>query len=107
MIREALQVHAADIAFANREGFGPIRSLVHVIPKLRIKFIGKLSCPNPLVVPHDLVDIRIDLRMEDEPHQVRRRSIWCSTCSKERPLEGFASSSASRRSASAMPSSAS
>jgi hypothetical protein len=54
MIREALQVHAADIAFANREGFGPIRSLVHVVPKLRIKFIGKLSCPNPLVVPHDL-----------------------------------------------------
>jgi hypothetical protein len=50
MIREALQVHAADIAFANREGFRPLPSLVHLMPKLGIKFIGKLWRLNPLVV---------------------------------------------------------
>jgi hypothetical protein len=27
-----------------------------------------LPCRNPLVISHDLVDIRKDLRMEDEAH---------------------------------------
>jgi hypothetical protein len=31
---------------------------------------------NPLIISHDLVDIRINLRMYDEAHQVRRRSIF-------------------------------
>jgi len=75
MIREALQVDAADIALANREGFRSLGSLVQLMPKLRIKVIGELRRRNLLIIPHYLVDIRIYFRMEDEPHQVRRRSI--------------------------------
>jgi hypothetical protein len=63
MIREALQVHPADFALANRKGFRPLHSLVHVMPKLRIEVIGKLWRPNALLIPHDLVDIRTYLRM--------------------------------------------
>lgn len=63
MVREALQIHTADIALANREGFGPLRGLRHIMPKLRIKIIGKLWRRSPLVIRHDLVDIRIYLRM--------------------------------------------
>ena len=42
MIREALQVHAAYIASANREGFRPLGGLLHVMSQLGIKFIGEL-----------------------------------------------------------------
>ncbi|MEX0802756.1 MAG: hypothetical protein WD688_05495 [Candidatus Binatia bacterium] len=63
MIREALQAHAADIALPNRERFRPLFGLLHVMPQFRIKVIGKLWSRNPLVIPHDLVDIRVYLRM--------------------------------------------
>jgi hypothetical protein len=63
MIREAVQVYAADIALANREGFRPLGRLLHVMSQLGVKFIGELWRRNPLVIPHDLGDIRRDLRM--------------------------------------------
>src|SRR3984957_13062506 len=50
---------------------------------------------------------RRDLRMKDKPHQLRRFSICWSSSSNVMPRDGFASNSASRRRASAMPSSSS
>lgn len=63
MIREALQIHAAEIMLADRKGFRSFRRLLHVISQLGIKCVGELPRRNPLVVTHDLVDIRINLRM--------------------------------------------
>jgi hypothetical protein len=47
MIREALQVHAAYIALANREEFRPLCSLLHVMSQLGIKFIGRALASQP------------------------------------------------------------
>ena len=63
MIRKALQIHAAKITLADRKGFRSFRRLLHIISQLGIKFVGELPRRNPLVVTHDLVDIRINLRM--------------------------------------------
>jgi hypothetical protein len=63
MIGETLQVHAPDIALPNRERLRPLRGLLHVVPQFRIKVVGKLWGGNPLVIPHDLVNIRVYLRM--------------------------------------------
>ena len=60
-----------------------------------------------LVVAHYLVNVRIDLRMNDKPHQLRRLWIRWSSSSNDMPRGGFASNSASRRRASAIPSSSS
>jgi len=50
---------------------------------------------------------RRDLRMKDKPHQLRRLSIRWSSSSNDMPRDGSASNSASRRRASATPSSSS
>jgi hypothetical protein len=63
MIRESLQVYAAEVTRANRKGLRPLAGLLHVIPKLGVKFVGELPRRNPLIICHDLVDIRINLRM--------------------------------------------
>jgi hypothetical protein len=63
MIRESLQAHAAEITLVNREGFRPLGSLLHVMSQLGVKCVSELPRCNPLVIPHDLVDIRIDFRM--------------------------------------------
>ena len=73
---EALQIHTAEIMFASSEGFRPLGGLLHVISQLGVKFVGELPRRNPLIISHDLVDIRTNLRMYDEAHQVRRRSIF-------------------------------
>ena len=59
MIRESLQVYAAEITVANRERFRPLAGLLHIISKLGIKFVGELPRRNSLIICHDLVDIRI------------------------------------------------
>jgi hypothetical protein len=63
MIRESLQVYAAEVTLANRERFRPLAGLLYVISKLGVKFIGELPRRNPLIICHDVVDIRINLRM--------------------------------------------
>jgi hypothetical protein len=63
MIREPAQVHSADVTLSNRKGCGLLRS------------VGKFWTRHLLVILRDLVDIRVNLRMKDEPHQLRRRSI--------------------------------
>jgi hypothetical protein len=62
---------------------------------------------NALVVAHYLVNVRIDLRMKDKPHQLRRLWIRGSSSSNDMPRDGFAPNSISRRRASATPSSSS
>jgi hypothetical protein len=63
MIRESLQVYAAEITLAYSEGFRPLAGPLHVVSQLGIKFVGELARRNPLIISHDLVDIRINLRM--------------------------------------------
>ena len=76
VIGEALQIHVAEITLANRERFRPLGGLLHVISQLGVKFVGELPRRNALIISHYLVDIRINFRMYDEVHQVRRRSIF-------------------------------
>ena len=46
----------------------------HEITKLGIKLLCEPWSRNALVVAHYLVNVRIDLRMKDKPHQLRRLS---------------------------------
>ena len=104
MIREALQVHAPDIALADREGLRSLRGQLYVMPQLGIKVIGKFWCRNPLVVPHDLVDIRVYLRMQDEASGSAATYLLIDLLQRQAGGR-IRSRSASRRSASAIPSS--
>src|SRR4029077_11807299 len=108
VIRKPMKVDSANVALANCEGFGPLSHRSHEMPQLSIEFICKFSCTHFLVISHDAIDIRVHLRMKNEPHQIRRRRpiCWSSSLSEIADTE-FASSSASRRSASAIPSSSS
>ena len=46
MIREALQVYAAEITLADRKGLRSFRRLLHVISQLGVKFAGELPRRN-------------------------------------------------------------
>src|SRR5258705_8859119 len=108
MVRKTTKINSPNIPLTNRQGFRPLRRLYHEMPQLRIEFFCKFRCRYSLVIGHDRIDIRINLRMKDEPHQVsRRRSIRSSSSLSEIAENVSALSSASRRRASAIPSSSS
>src|SRR5437879_7562003 len=108
MVRKTTKINSPNVPFTNRERFRPLRRLYHEMPQLGIEFICKFRCRYFLVIGHDRIDIRINLRMKDEPHQVsRRRSIRLSSSLSEIAEDASALSSASRRRASAIPSSSS
>src|SRR5260370_193372 len=85
----------------------PVVVVLDEITKLGVKLLCESWSRKALVVAHYLVNVRIDLRMKDKPHQLRRLSIRWSSSSNVMPRDGFASNSASRRRASAIPSSSS
>src|SRR5918996_425625 len=106
MIRESIEVHSSYITCANCERVRLSDSCLHEAPQLRIELIRELHRSDFLIISHYVVDIRINLRMKDDPHQLPRRcSIRASNSSSEIPVDGCALSSESRRRASAMPSS--
>jgi len=108
MIRESIQVHPPDIAFANCKRVGSGSGCLHELPKLGVEVVGEIRGTDLLVIRHYSVNIRIDLPMKDEPHQLpRRRSTCASSSSSEIADDVCALSSESRRRASAMPSSSS
>ena len=107
MIRKAMKVDAAKVVLADREGFGTLDRLQDEASQLAVEVVCKLRAGDPLVILHNRVDIGVNLRMQDKPHQRLRALICWSSCSRVMPISGFASNSASRRKASAMPSSAS
>ncbi len=107
MVRKPIQIDAADVSFPNRKSFGSPGRFLNGSSQFCVEFIGQLTGRHPFVVVHDLFDIRSDFRMKDETHYFRRRSICWSSCSRDRPRAGSDSKSASRRKASAIPSSSS
>src|SRR5262249_18649291 len=107
MIGKPLKVDAANITLADRKRLRSGCRLVHEMPQLSVELIGKLRRGYALVIGHDLVDVRINLLMKGKLHQLRRALICWSSCSGEILAEGSAASSASRRKASATPSSSS
>lgn len=108
MIRESMKVHSSDIAFANCKSLGLGGRCLHEVPQLGVEVVREILGSDLLVISHYLVNIRINLRMKDEPHQLPcRRSICASSSSSEIADEVNALSSESRRRASAMPSSSS
>src|SRR5579871_1403037 len=107
MIGETPQIDSPNITFSNGEHFGFFHSLHHAITQLRVKLISEFGISYALVVFHNGFNVGANPRMEDKPHQLRRRLICWSNCSKEIPKFGSASRSAARRRASAIPSSSS
>ena len=68
MIREALKIRPPYIALSNRKLFRLCGCNHHEMAELGIEFVCKFWSGYLLVVTHDAVDIRINLRMKDEPH---------------------------------------
>ncbi len=93
MVREAIQVGAPKIAYADGKRFGPLRRLQQEAPQLAVEIVRKLRVGDSLVILHDRLDIGADLRMQDNPHQGRRALICWSSCSRVMPISGFASNS--------------
>jgi hypothetical protein len=63
MVGKALHVHAAEIALANSERLRSLGGLLHVMSQFGVKLVRELARCNSLIISHDLVDIRINLRM--------------------------------------------
>jgi hypothetical protein len=57
MIRESIQVHPPDIAFANCKRVGPGSGCLHKAPQLGVEVAGQISGSDLLVVRHYLVNI--------------------------------------------------
>lgn len=76
MIRESMKIDAAKAALADGERFRSLDRLQHEASQLAVEIIRKLGAGDPLVILHNRVDIGVDLRMQDEPHQ-RRRALIC------------------------------
>ena len=72
MVRKSLQIDAPDIALSNGERFRPLGCLNHDAPQLDIEIVRQLGSGGGLVILHDLVDVRVNLRMKNKPHQLRR-----------------------------------
>jgi len=68
MIRKALEIHSPHVSLSNRELFGLCGRCHHEMAELGIEFVRKFWRGHVLVVIHDAVDIRINLRMKDKPH---------------------------------------
>jgi hypothetical protein len=47
MIGEAVQIYAAEITFANTEGFRPLGGLLHVISQLGVKIRRRVAVSQP------------------------------------------------------------
>ena len=67
MIGESLKIYSPNIAFANYERFRLHSRICHEAPQLFIEFIRKFRRSHFLVISHDPLDIRINLRMKDKP----------------------------------------
>src|SRR5438105_5782817 len=108
MVWETMQVDTPKIVLPNCERLWSCSRLSHEVSQLYVEFIREICGGDFFIVRHDLVDIRINLRMKDQPHHLRRRRSICSSSSLSEIYDAApASSSASRRNASAVPSSSS
>ncbi len=103
--RKSFQIHSSEIGLSYIVFFWIVGGILNKESKFSVKVVGKLNASNPLVIIHDCIDLREDLRMEYNPQTHLRWAIRRSNCSRLIPLLGFASSSESRCSASAIPSS--
>jgi hypothetical protein len=68
MVGEASKVNSPQVSFSNRKILGARRSISHKMPQLQIELVRKFGCSHLLVIFHDPVDIRVNLRMKDELH---------------------------------------
>lgn len=76
MIREPSQIYPPNVTLSNCKGFGSFNRLHHEVAQLRVKLVGKFRTSCVLVVLHDGLDVRVNPRMENEPHQFPRRLIF-------------------------------
>ena len=75
MVGKAMQVHAAKVALANRTRPGSVCGPLHEVPQFAVKIVCKFGGGDTLVVLHDFEDIRVNLWMQDQPHQPWRAAI--------------------------------
>ena len=72
MKREAFQVHASDVPLSDGKALWVFGSSGHKPPDFGVKLISELPRGHSLIPLHDLVDVRVYLRMKDKPHHSRR-----------------------------------
>jgi hypothetical protein len=70
VVGKAMEVHAAKVALTDGKRFGPLCRLQHEVPQLGVEVVRKLATGDALVILHDRVNIGVNLRMQDEPHQL-------------------------------------
>ena len=72
MKRKPFQVHASDVAHSDGEALWVFGSSSHKPPHFRVELIREAPRGHSLVPLHNLVDVRVNLRMKDKPHHCRR-----------------------------------
>jgi hypothetical protein len=107
VIGEALEVDPPEVGFEEVVTPRTPGSVQHETTQFAIEVLGQFRVPGPLVLVHDVIYIGTNAPMKDELHDLRRRSMWESISRRVIACAGSASNSASRRSASATPSSSS
>ena len=65
--RKSFQIHSSEIAPSYIVFFWVGGGILNKESKFSVKFVGKLNAGNSLVITHDCIDLREDLRMEYNP----------------------------------------
>ena len=65
--RKSLQIHSSEVAPSYIVFFWVIGGILNKKSEFRVEIVCKMNAGNPLVVLHDCINLRKDLRMEDNP----------------------------------------
>jgi len=70
--RKASEVRTTDITLSDCEALWLLGGSSHKPPQFGVEFISELPGGHSLIPLHDLIDVRVNLRMNIEPHHCRR-----------------------------------
>jgi UDP-N-acetylmuramyl pentapeptide synthase len=74
MIRESVEIHAPEVALANAIRFRGLGRFPEEEVQFRVELVRELRPCHILVVIHDARDVRGNLLVEFQAHQLRR--LW-------------------------------
>lgn len=97
------EIHASVAAESLTDKVRILGHFENCAPKLGVKIVCECEACNILIVPHDRVDFGKDARVKLDLHLGCLSEIFRSNSSRERAIDGLASSSESLLSASASP----
>ena len=74
MVRESIEIHASEVALANAISFRHVGCFLEEELQLRVELVCELRPCHILVVIHDARNVRSNLLVELQAHQLRR--LW-------------------------------